>query len=334
MLKQKHWFELVGLIFNDFELSCCTSLCFVHQLHPEFVLCFFSLAKCKITHFIHWPQSQRLFRWHWGHGTRAPADQTIIIWAGSKKSHMPQFMSAVIAWRNGWFRIWNKLRNHFLCTALIHLSPDTQTFRACFLSNWHGRQVSNIQTSRKGFFFFFKDTFKCNLCPCWHDCNRLNWLTATFQCHDEDTHKDIKSIFRHINVLTSQNLQFVTPKETLLLVSWNLPSQEPIKRPVKCWGPEEPLLGWLRPRGWPEDMSDLRIFTALLAEENTSPPNPFANICSQFDLCIPAVLLFNIHRGYDLPGQRWKGTAGRENWFVPYFGPGSRQGEEKSEARG
>lgn len=112
------------------------------------------MTNCKFTHFIHWPQSQHLFLWHWGHGARAPVVQTIIIWAGSKKSHVPQFTSAVIAWRNGWFRIWNKLRNHFLCTALIHLSPDTQTFRACFLSNWHGRQVSNIQGSRKGFFFF------------------------------------------------------------------------------------------------------------------------------------------------------------------------------------
>lgn len=62
----------------------------------------------------HWAHNQYLFLCLWGDGARAPVVQTIIIWAGSKKSHVSQFMSALVAWSDGWFRIWNKLRNHFL----------------------------------------------------------------------------------------------------------------------------------------------------------------------------------------------------------------------------
>lgn len=94
----------------------------------------------------HWAQSQYLFLCLWGNEARAAVVQTIIICAGSKKSHVSQFMSAAVAPSHGWFRIWNKLRNHFLCSAVIHLFlffPDTQTPTACFLSNWRDQQVRN-----------------------------------------------------------------------------------------------------------------------------------------------------------------------------------------------
>lgn len=39
-------------------------------------------------------------------------------------------------------------------------------------------------------------------------------------------------------------------------------------------------------------------------------------------------VLFNIHRGYDLSGQRWMGTVGRRNQLQQSFGPWSRHGEK------
>lgn len=87
---------------------------------------------------------------------------------------------------------------------------------------------------------------------------------------------------------------------------------------------------WVCPRGRPEDMSDLRNFTAHLAEENTSQPTSLREHLrpiSPLHSCSLPCLIFT--RGYDLPGQRWKGTAGRGSWFLPYFGPGSRHGEKK-----
>lgn len=134
------------ILYRIIKILCSTKLeqhFSQHDFQSSSLNNLFILEKQENIHFIHCSQSQHLFLWHWGEGARAPVVQTIIIWVGSKKSHVPQFMSAVVAWRNGWFRLWNKLRNHFLCTAVIHLSPDTQTFRACFLSNWRGRQVSN-----------------------------------------------------------------------------------------------------------------------------------------------------------------------------------------------
>lgn len=77
----------------------------------------------------HWAQSQYLFLCLWGTEARAAVVQTIIICAGSKKSHVSQFMSAAVAPSHDWFRIWNKLRNHFLflCghSSLFSRHPDT-----------------------------------------------------------------------------------------------------------------------------------------------------------------------------------------------------------------
>lgn len=110
----------------------------------------------------HWAQSQYLFLCLWGNEARAAVVQTIIICAGSKKSHVSQFMSAAVAPSHGWFRIWNKLRNHFLCSAVIHLFffPDTQTPTACFLSNWRDQQVrNNLPHFFHQLFFFYKLDF-------------------------------------------------------------------------------------------------------------------------------------------------------------------------------
>lgn len=108
----------------------------IHCLYNSIDLCSFKSIKrscfaCEISHsFIpvtpHWlicAHNQFLFPCLRGLGARAPVVQTIIICAGSKKSHVSQFMSAVVARSDGCFRIWNKLRNHFLCAAVIHLFP-------------------------------------------------------------------------------------------------------------------------------------------------------------------------------------------------------------------
>lgn len=84
------------------------------------------LMKTLIPITIRWligAHNQFLFLCLSGLGARAPVVQTIIICAGSKKSHVSQFMSTVVAWSNDWLRIWNKLQNHFLCARVIHLFP-------------------------------------------------------------------------------------------------------------------------------------------------------------------------------------------------------------------
>lgn len=103
-------------------------------------------------------QSQYLFLCLQGTEARAAVVQTIIICTGSKKSHVSQFMSAAVAPSHDWFRIWNKLQNHFLCCVVIHLfCPDTQTPTACFLSNWHDQQVRN--SPHPSFTFFIISFF-------------------------------------------------------------------------------------------------------------------------------------------------------------------------------
>lgn len=72
--------------------------------------------------------------------------------------------------------------------------------------------------------------------------------------------------------------------------------------------------------------------TLQLSLQKKTPHKPIPSRTSAANLTFAFLqfALFNIHRGYDLPGQRWKGTVGRENWFLPYFCPRSRHGGKKT----
>lgn len=52
-----------------------------------------------------------------------------------------------------------------------------------------------------------------------------------------------------------------------------------------------------------------------LQRETPHHPIPLQTSAANLTSAFLQSALFNIHRGYDLPGQRWKGTAGREHWF-------------------
>lgn len=138
--------------------------------------------------------------------------------------------------------------------------PDTQTSQACFLSNWHDRQVSNIFHSRITWRFcvFFYLYFIINytvICMCVNILTLnlcLTWLSMP--CKGQPRTFDL---LQHVSTTSD------TP-DLGCVATWS--------RHFVLWASVELLQGYIalvlfHLRGSPENLSVLQCFTAQFADK-------------------------------------------------------------------